>query len=87
MTSSAAYLYRICEVSFDLEGETLLGIEVVETGQVIYRSAYQLFFKEEWFTQFSPNNIRAIAGFALEDRWKRDYKKMTQLSMDEKIDN
>ena len=76
------YLYRIREISFDLEGETLLGIEVMETGQVIHRSAYQLFFNEDWFTQFSPNNIRAIAGFAFEDRWKRDIKAIVQLEQD-----
>lgn len=75
----SAYPYRIQEISFDCEGEILLAIEVTETGQVIHRSAYQLFFNEDWFTQFSPNNIRAIAGFALEDRWKRDQKAILQL--------
>ena len=73
------YRYRIHEISFDSEGETLLGIEVVETGQVIYRSAYPLFFQEDWFTQFSPNDIRAIACFAFEDRWKRDLKSIMHL--------
>ena len=73
------YPYRIREIGFTSSGETLLGIEVIATGQMIYRSAYQLFFQETWFTQFSPDNIRAIAGFALEDRWKREQKMMTEL--------
>ena len=75
-------LYRIKEISFDCEGETLLAIEVIETGQMIYRSAYQLFFQETWFTQFSPDTIRAIAGFAIEDRRKRDQKKIIQLEQE-----
>ena len=76
------YPYCIREIGFTSSGETLLGIEVIATGQMIYRSAYQLFFQETWFTQFSPDTIRAIAGFAIEDRRKRDQKKIIQLEQE-----
>ena len=82
MSGSLSYPYRILEISFDCEGEALLGIEITGTGQMVYRSAYHLFFNEEWFTKFSPDDIRAIAGFALEDRWKRDQRAIMQIEQE-----
>lgn len=82
MSQTIVYPYRICAISFSDDKEVLLGVEVVPIRYFFHISAHQLFYKEDWFTRFSPDNVRAIAGFAIEDQRKRIEKAILGLDQE-----
>lgn len=73
------YPYWLKEIICAEDSNIMLGIEEIATGRRLYMSALQLFHEGAWITKFSPQHVRAIAGFAHEELRKKEQEKITRI--------